>query len=153
MFQVFVFYLFLVMRKVEGEPGRGVVMQRPGLRVLRVKRGLRGRARGERSHALRARFARNAEAWFPQKKPEQMRHRHMSFPQARSRLDGAAGARDCFADACLDGEADQIVEVLLGAVKGPTFDQKGPTFRLCHGTQKQNWKVQRAHKRRARSLF
>ena len=27
---------------------------------------------------------------------------------------------------------------LLAAVKGPTFDQKGPTFRLCHGTQRQN---------------
>ena len=29
---------------------------------------------------------------------------------------------------------------LLGAVKGLSFDQKGPTFRLCHGTQRQNWK-------------
>eukprot|EP00929_Paragymnodinium_shiwhaense_P018479 TRINITY_DN12923_c0_g2_i4.p1 TRINITY_DN12923_c0_g2~~TRINITY_DN12923_c0_g2_i4.p1 ORF type:complete len:590 (+),score=138.04 TRINITY_DN12923_c0_g2_i4:165-1934(+) len=27
-------------------------------------------------------------------------------------MDGFAGARDCFAEACLDGEADQIVEVL-----------------------------------------
>ena len=30
------------------------------------------------------------------------------------------------------------VYLLLGAVKGPTFDQKGPTFRLCHSTQMQD---------------
>ena len=36
---------------------------------------------------------------------------------------------------------------ILWAVKGPTFDQKGPTFRLCHGTQRQTWKVQRRQKR------
>ena len=35
------------------------------------------------------------------------------------------------------------------AVEGPTFDQKGPTFRLCHGTQRQIWKVLHAQKRRS----
>ena len=38
--------------------------------------------------------------------------------------------------------------LLLAGVKGPTFDQKGSTFRLCHGTQRQNWKVQHAQKGR-----
>ena len=40
--------------------------------------------------------------------------------------------------------------VVLGAVKGPTFEQKGPTFRLGHGTQRQNWKVPHAQKGAAR---
>ena len=38
---------------------------------------------------------------------------------------------------------------LLGAVKGPTFDQEGPSFPLCHSTQRQNWKVLHAQKRRS----
>ena len=47
-------------------------------------------------------------------------------------------------------------EAVLGAVKGPLLDEKGPVFRLCHGTQGETGRSN-AHKkgaaREARGAF